>query len=48
MFELVSLLIQAAEALAIFWVARAIRDSWGGGSEAKTDEYPASIDDVME
>lgn len=47
MLDVARLLVDAAEVLAIFMVARAIRGYWGTG---ETDEHTGGsvLDDVME
>jgi|TARA_R100001530_G_scaffold53883_1_gene39782 hypothetical protein len=46
--EVISVLLQAAEALAIFAVARAIRSAWSQDYQGGSDPDPVSVDDIME
>jgi len=48
LLEVISLLLQGAEALAIFMVARAIRSAWSQDYSNLEDDGPVSIDDIME
>ena len=48
MLEVISLLLQGAEALAIFMVARAIRSAWSQDYNNHDQSDPVSIDDIME
>jgi len=45
--EVISVLLQAAEALAIYAVARAIRSAWSQDASGESEPL-ASIDDIME
>tara|TARA_R110000751_G_scaffold2105_5_gene11284 strand:- start:1268 stop:1417 length:150 start_codon:yes stop_codon:yes gene_type:complete len=47
-FEVISVLLQAAEVLAIFAVARAIRSAWSQDYQDNTNIDPVSIDEIME
>lgn len=46
--EVISVLLQAAEALAIFAVARAIRSAWSQDYQGGSDADSVSIYDIME
>ena len=48
LLEVISLLLQGAEALAIFAVARAIRSAWSQDYNNKDTIDPISIEDIME
>lgn len=48
LLEVISLLLQGAEALAIFAVARAIRSAWSQDYNNSDTMDPISIDDIME